>query len=92
MRRQTFKTRLLCSLQAQTLPDATSPIGKIHPFSKITVTLEPVITKVFVEQPLAFFGSANNTALLEAGQLAGEHLDGSFPPRPWHYVAKQESH
>ena len=29
-------------LQAQTLPDATPPIGKIPPFSKITKTLEPV--------------------------------------------------
>ena len=28
------KTSLLCRLQAQTLTDATPPIGKIHPFSK----------------------------------------------------------
>ena len=26
----------------QTLPDATPPVGKIHPFSKITVTFEPL--------------------------------------------------
>ena len=32
--------RLLRRLQAQILPDATPPIGKIHPFSKIVVTLE----------------------------------------------------
>ena len=25
---------------AQTLPDATPPIGKIHPYSKTTVTFE----------------------------------------------------
>ena len=30
-------------LQAQTLLDATSLLGKTHPFSKITVTLEPVM-------------------------------------------------
>ena len=33
------ETSLLLRLQAQTLPDATPPIGKIHPFSKIAVTL-----------------------------------------------------
>ena len=37
------KTRLLRWLQAQTLTDATPPKGKIHPFSKIAVTLEPVM-------------------------------------------------
>ena len=26
----------------QTLPDATPPVGKIHPVSKIAVTLEPI--------------------------------------------------
>ena len=26
----------------QTLPDATPPVGKIHPFSKIAVTFEPM--------------------------------------------------
>ena len=31
------KTSLLRRLQAQTLPDATPPISKIHPFSKIAV-------------------------------------------------------
>ena len=35
------KTSLLRRLQAQTLPDAAPPTGKIHPFSKIAVTLEP---------------------------------------------------
>ena len=34
-------TSLLRRLQAQTLPNATQPIGKINPFSKIAVTLEP---------------------------------------------------
>ena len=29
-------------LQAQTLPDATPPIGKIQPFSKMPITFEPV--------------------------------------------------
>ena len=35
-------TSLLRRLQAQTLPDAIPPIGKIHPFSKIAVTFEPL--------------------------------------------------
>ena len=26
----------------QTLPDATPPVGKINPFSKIAVTIEPI--------------------------------------------------
>ena len=34
---------LLRRMQAQTLPDAASPIGKVHTFSKIAVTLEPVM-------------------------------------------------
>ena len=38
-----LKTSLLCRLQAQTLPDATPPIGKIHPFSKMAVTFEPLM-------------------------------------------------
>ena len=38
-----FKTSLLCRLQAQTLPDEAPPIGKIHRFSKITVTFEPLM-------------------------------------------------
>ena len=37
------KTSLLCRLQAQTLPDATPPIGKFHPSIKITVTFEPLM-------------------------------------------------
>ena len=36
-------TSLLHRLQAQTLPDEALPIGKIHPFSKIAVTFEPVM-------------------------------------------------
>ena len=31
------KTSLLRRLQAQTLPDAASPIGKVHPFKKIAL-------------------------------------------------------
>ena len=38
-----FETSLLRSLQVQTLPDATPPIGKSHTFSKITVTFEPIM-------------------------------------------------
>ena len=30
-------------LQTQTLPDEAPPMGKIHPFSKIAVTFEPVM-------------------------------------------------
>ena len=37
------ETSLLRRLQAQTLPDATPPIGKIYPFSKMTVTFEPLM-------------------------------------------------
>ena len=36
-----FQTSLLHRLLAQTLPDATPPIGKIQPFSKMAVTFEP---------------------------------------------------
>ena len=36
-------TSLLRRLPSQTLPDAASPIGKVHPLSKIAVTLEPVM-------------------------------------------------
>ena len=28
--------------EGQTLPDATPPVGKIHPFSKIAVTFKPI--------------------------------------------------
>ena len=37
------ETSLLRRLQAQTLPDATRPIGKIHPFRKIAITFEPLM-------------------------------------------------
>ena len=35
-------TSLLRKLQAQTLPDEAPPVGKVHPFSKIAVTFEPI--------------------------------------------------
>ena len=38
-----IKTSLLRRLQAQTLPDATPPIGKIYPFTKMALTFEPVM-------------------------------------------------
>jgi hypothetical protein len=38
-----IKTSLLHRLQVQTLPDAASPIGKVHPFSRIAITLEHVM-------------------------------------------------
>ena len=38
-----YKTSLLRRPQAQTLPDATPPIVKIHPFSKMAVAFEPLI-------------------------------------------------
>ena len=38
-----MKTSLLRRLQAQTLPDDTPPIGKIHPFSKLAITCEPLM-------------------------------------------------
>ena len=34
---------LLRRLQAQTLPNATPPIGKIYPFTKMALTFEPVM-------------------------------------------------
>ena len=37
------QTSLLRRLQTQTLPNATQPIGKIHPFSKIAVIFEPAV-------------------------------------------------
>ena len=37
-----YKTSLLRSLQAQPLPDEAPLVGKIHPFSKIVVTFEPI--------------------------------------------------
>ena len=38
-----IKKKLIRMLQARTLPDATPPIGKILSFSKMTVTLEPLV-------------------------------------------------
>ena len=37
------ETSLLRSLQAQTLPDEAPAIGKIHRFSKMAVTFEPLM-------------------------------------------------
>ena len=37
-----METSLLSRLQAQTLTDATPPVDKVHPFSKIDVTFEPI--------------------------------------------------
>ena len=36
-------TSLLRRLKAQTLPDATPPIGKMYPFTKMAVTFEPLM-------------------------------------------------
>ena len=38
-----ISTSLLRRLQAQTLPNANPPIGKMYPFTKMTVTFEPGI-------------------------------------------------
>ena len=38
-----FRKGIFRVLQAQTLPNATPPIGKIPPLSQIAVTLEPVM-------------------------------------------------
>ena len=38
-----YNTSLLRRLQEQTLPDEAPAMGKIHPFSKIAVTFEPVM-------------------------------------------------
>ena len=37
------RTSLLRRLQAQTLPDEAPPIGKIHPFTKMAITFEPLM-------------------------------------------------
>ena len=42
------KTSLVRRLQVQTLPDATPPAGKIHSFSKIAVTFEPIHTAILM--------------------------------------------
>ena len=34
-----FSNKPAAQAAGQTLPDTTSPVGKIHPFSKIAVTL-----------------------------------------------------
>ena len=39
----TTKTSLLRRLQTQTLADASPPIGKIYPFTKMAVPFEPVM-------------------------------------------------
>ena len=39
---KSLKRSLLCRLQAQNLSNATSPIGQIHPFSKMAVISEPL--------------------------------------------------
>ena len=38
-----LRISLLRRLQAQTLPNANPPIGKIHHFSKFAVTFEPLM-------------------------------------------------
>ena len=38
-----LQTSLLRRLQAQTLPKEAPPIGKIHPFSEMAVTFEPLL-------------------------------------------------
>ena len=37
------RTSLLHRLKTQTLPNGIPPIGKLHPFSKIAVTVEPMM-------------------------------------------------
>ena len=37
-----YKSSLLRRLQSQTLPEATTPSGKIPPFNKIVVTSQPI--------------------------------------------------
>ena len=40
---QPVEKSVLRRLEVQTLPDATPPIGKIYPFTKMAVTFEPVM-------------------------------------------------
>ena len=40
--RPASKTNLLRRLQAHTLPDATPQLGRINPFSEISITFEPI--------------------------------------------------
>ena len=51
----------------QTLPDATPPVGKIHQFSKIAVTLEPI-------QRL---GALQDLECLKKGQYSFFFMNGS---------------
>ena len=39
---QKYENKPVAQAAGQTLHDATPPVGKIHPFSKITVTFEPI--------------------------------------------------
>ena len=58
-------------LQAQTLPDAAPPIGKIHPFSKNAVTLEPVwrggADKIFSQRMNQLFNQSINDGVVWRG-------------------------
>ena len=63
----TFKNKPAAQAAVQTIPGATPPVLKIHPFSKVAVTFEPIqrfrcpsrfrisekMANVFVEQSLA---------------------------------------
>ena len=40
--KKTFKNKHAGQAEGQILPDAAPPVGKIHPFSKIAVTFEPI--------------------------------------------------
>ena len=42
-REKKLRTSLLQRLQAQNLPDATPPKGKIHPFRPMTITFDPLM-------------------------------------------------
>ena len=52
-----IETSLLRRLQVQILPDEAPPKGKIHPFSKIAVTCEPVMRFGCHLQPLGRGGA-----------------------------------
>ena len=63
---------LLTRLQAQTLPDATAPIGKIHPFGKFYVISEPMFRfQCYLIFRLLYICNKYIILLLEAPFLIG---------------------
>jgi hypothetical protein len=52
---------MLCRLQAQTLPNEAPSLGKIPPFTKITVTFDPMkrLTILLYQTKLSYYEAIN---------------------------------